>query len=100
MGALRSIDIPQLWVLAEQDRDTPPALNLPRLAALQREGKPIEVVSFPNTDHGMVEYVEKPDGTRTTTRHTEGYYRLIADWIRRDLSPPYGTARFHPRAKR
>lgn len=92
------VDIPILWVLAEQDREAPGRLTEDRLRTLIAEGKPIQVVTFPETDHGMVEFVEAPDGTRRYTRVTDGYYRLIADWTRQRLADPasYGRARFWP----
>lgn len=38
-----------------------------------------------------------PDGERARTRHAEGYFRLLVDWIRTgrlDASTGYGRARF------
>ena len=52
--------------------------------ALQRSrsnGSDLAIYSFPATDHGMVEFTETADGSRSYTRVTEGYFRLIADWI-------------------
>jgi hypothetical protein len=49
-------------------------------------------VRFPNTDHGMYEFTQAADGTRTSTRVTDGYYRLLADWIKGETHPPYGAA--------
>jgi len=31
----------------------------------------------------MYEFGEAKDGTRTRTQITDGYYRLVSDWIRR-----------------
>lgn len=91
MAALRALDIPQLWVLAGQDRDAPEALTRERLTTLKREGKPIDLYVYPHTDHGMYEFVQDADGTRHVTRITDGYFRLLADWIRQQDRPPYGT---------
>lgn len=38
----------------------------------------------------MMEFTTRPDGSRAITRMTDGYLRLLGDWIRRDLHPPYG----------
>lgn len=89
-----NLHVPTLWVLAEQDRESPGRLTEDRLELLIREGKPISVALFPDTDHGMVEFTTAPDGTRRSTRVTDGYYRLLADWIRGEVKPPYGRARF------
>lgn len=91
IAAIRALGIPQLWVLAGEDRDAPEALTRERLTALKREGKPIELVVYPHTDHGMYEFVQDKDGPRHVTRITDGYFRLLADWIRQQDRPPYGT---------
>jgi hypothetical protein len=90
IAVLRALNAPVLWVLAEMDRGAPSGITRDRLLALRRAGKPIDVYMFPQTDHGMYEFVQEADGTRRRTRITEGYIRLLGDWIKQDLQPPYG----------
>ena len=59
-------------------------------AAGVKSGEPIEVYLFPGTDHGMVEFVEQPDGSRQYTRITDGYLKLVADWIKGEVGDRYG----------
>ena len=59
---LRKVKVPQLWILAEEDREAPSQASLARLADLRDKGANISIYSFPATDHGMVEFVEAPDG--------------------------------------
>ena len=92
IGALRNVAAPQLWVIAGADREAPPATTIARLEALRREGRKIRIVRFPDTDHGMAEFVQAADGTRSVTRITNGYFRLVADWIKGEWRPPYGRA--------
>jgi hypothetical protein len=92
VGELRKVKPPQLWVVAGEDREAPPATTISRLQDLQREGKPIEIVVFPRTDHGMYEFEEAKDGKRKHTRITDGYFRLVSDWILGEQNPPYGAA--------
>jgi uncharacterized protein len=92
LGELRKVKAPQLWIVAGADRDAPPDLTIQRLEQLRNEGKNITIVRFPNTDHGMYEFTQAPDGTRTSTRVTDGYYRLLADWIKGEKHSPYGAA--------
>jgi pimeloyl-ACP methyl ester carboxylesterase len=80
-AVLKRLDIPMLWILAEQDREAPIETTLAALASLKAQGKPIDIHTFARTDHGMYEFVENADGTRTNTRVTDGYFRLVADWI-------------------
>jgi pimeloyl-ACP methyl ester carboxylesterase len=91
ISAIRTLGVPQLWVLAGDDRDAPGSVTRERLVALKHEGKPIDLYVFPHTDHGMYEFVQKPDGSRKVTRIANDYFRLLADWIRQQDKPPYGT---------
>jgi hypothetical protein len=100
MAVLRGMDVPTLWTRAGRDRQSAPGLTEPRLVTLQGEGKPIDVAIFPTADHAMLEFTEQSDGTRTYTRFSEGYYRLVIDWILRRISPPYGNATLQRAAAR
>lgn len=93
VGVLRALHIPQLWVIAGEDTVAPGMLTRRRLAALQSDGYPIVTALFPDTDHGMFEFVENEDGSRTMTRITAGYFRLIADYMKQKQGEPYGEAR-------
>jgi uncharacterized protein len=90
VGALRRVKVPLLWVLAEDDREAPIERSRDALSGLIDEGRPIEVYMFPGTDHGMFEYETLPDGSRRVTRITDGYLRLLADWIRGTPQRSYG----------
>lgn len=83
MPVTRALRVPQLWVLADSDREAPPVETRRRLATLMQEGRPITSAVFPDTDHGILEFETGADGTRTSTRYAEGYYRLLIDWIER-----------------
>ena len=80
-AALR-LKLPLLWVLAEQDRAAPIAATRSILSRL-RVG--IDTYLFPDTDHGMVEFRTDAEGNRVSTRITDGYLRLLADWIKQDV---------------
>lgn len=94
MGWMRKVKVPQLWVIAAQDREAPPQTTVDRLQTLRREGHDIAIVRFPDTDHGMVEFTQDAAGERTTTRVTDGYFRLLGDWIKGSTTPPYGRGEF------
>jgi hypothetical protein len=40
----------------------------------------------------MVEFVTNADGSRTVTRITDGYLRLLGEWIKERVAGPYGRA--------
>jgi uncharacterized protein len=91
-AALRRLRVPLLWVLAGEDREAPIDATRTMLLRLIAAGQAIEAYVFPGTDHGMVEYETRPDGSRTPTRITDGYLKLLADWIKGDVHGPYGRA--------
>jgi pimeloyl-ACP methyl ester carboxylesterase len=92
VAALRRVNVPVLWVLAGEDREAPIGTTRAALMQLKKAGKPIDVYLFPNTDHGMLEFVTNPDGSRTMTRVTDGYLRLVGDWIQGRVTGLYGRA--------
>ncbi|MFK8014790.1 MAG: alpha/beta hydrolase family protein [Gammaproteobacteria bacterium] len=93
MAILRDVETPQLWVLAEDDREAPFAKTLGRLQTIRREGRDITIHVFPRTDHGMWEYDQAADGTREYTQVTDGFYRLMSDWAKGVFAGPYGMSR-------
>ena len=93
LPVIKRVRAPQLWILAEKDREAPPETTLERLAIARRGGSDLAIYSFPDTDHGMVEFTQAADGERTVTRITDGYYRLLGDWIKGKVAGTYGRAR-------
>jgi pimeloyl-ACP methyl ester carboxylesterase len=98
LAALKKLDAPLLWVLAGEDREAPIETTRGALLGLAKAGKPVDVYLFPQTDHGMWEFTTDANGERQITRITDGYLKLLADWIKRDVPGAYGRAeRLTPR---
>jgi hypothetical protein len=92
MPVLRTLAVPQLWILGAEDRDAPSAETARRLRQLAAQGRPISVAVFPRAEHGLYEYEEQPDGERLSTRQPEGYFRMMRDFIlSRRLRGDYGA---------
>ncbi len=81
MPVLKKLQVPILWVVAENDREAPVKRTLKSLRMLRKFNSKLDVYIFPNTDHGMYEYSEMPDGSRNNIRITNGYFRLITEWV-------------------
>ena len=92
VAALRKLETPLLWVLAGEDREAPIETTRAALTRLKAAGKPVDVYLFPNTDHGMFEFTTGADGERSVTRITDGYLKLLGDWIKGDARGTYGRA--------
>ena len=92
VAALKKLDAPLLWVLAGEDREAPIETTRGALLGLAKAGKPVDVYLFPGTDHGMFEFTTNADGSRKVTRITEGYLKLLGDWIKGSARGAYGRA--------
>ena len=92
VAVLRELRVPQLWVLAADDREAPIAATRKALADLKPASGQIDVYLFPDTDHGMFEFETLSDGSRKNTRITDGYFRLLGDWIKGSETGRYGRA--------
>src|SRR5438445_2739025 len=93
MPVLRNLDIPQLWILGEDDSDAPSAETAQRLRGLIDRGKPITLAVFPHADHGIYEYETAADGKRISTRNSDGYFKMMRDFIRNGrLDGRYGNS--------
>lgn len=92
VAALKKLDAPLLWVLAGEDREAPIETTRGALLGLAKAGKPVDVYLFPDTDHGMFEFTTNADGSRSVTRITDGYLKLLGDWIKGNARGAYGRA--------
>lgn len=72
---------PMVWLLGGKDRSAPNAQTIPRLRRLIEGGKPLELVLFPDADHGMLEFDER-DGERVYTGYAAGYFRTEVDAVK------------------
>lgn len=93
LPVLQKLDTPMLWILAGSDREAPVDETRRRLLALAKAGRPVSVLEYPNTDHGIVEFVAAPDGGRTALRYSDGYFRAVIDYAKTGALPGrYGAA--------
>lgn len=57
---------------------------------------PSDVAIFPRAEHGIFEYETAADGTRLSTRNSEGYFATMRDYILEGrLWRSYGTSILH-----
>jgi pimeloyl-ACP methyl ester carboxylesterase len=100
LPVLSSLDTPMLWIQAEDDRAAPPDATRRRLIDLSAQGRPITLLEYPDTDHGIVRFETAPDGSRTSLGYAAGYYQAVLDWARTGrLDGAYGDGRLLARAK-
>ena len=98
-SVLNRLDVPLLWAIAGKDREAPIDQTVASLGDFKKQGKLFDVYIFPDTDHGMYEFIEKPDGSRVNARVTDGYFKLTGDWILRTTGRQYGRSFSIPSSK-
>lgn len=94
LPVLSRLTAPMLWIQAEDDIGAPPEATRARLIDLSARGRPITVLEYPDTDHGIVRFETAPDGSRTSLGYAPGYYQAVLDWAREGrLEGRYGDGR-------
>lgn len=100
LPVLTALDTPMLWIQAAEDLGAPPEATRARLIALSEQGRPITVLEFPDTDHGIIRFETAQDGTRTSLGYAPGYYQAVLDWAREGrLEGQYGDGRVLARGR-
>lgn len=85
---IRKLTVPQLWILAGSDTEAPHETTLANLRKLQAHGSEMEVIVFPDAEHGMMAVERKAGRTQLAGRMAEGYFELLFDWIGRQSKSP------------
>jgi len=80
---LAKLDTPSFWVFGGQDSSAPTQWSVDELNKLQAAGKPIEYFVYPNAEHGIIRFEQKPNGERPPMRYEDGYFQQQVDWFRR-----------------
>jgi dipeptidyl aminopeptidase/acylaminoacyl peptidase len=91
LDTLRALKAPQLWVMARDDDVAPSAPSIARLKTLKAAGKPIRIMVYPDTTHGIRRIHRDASGARTTSFDlAAGYLRLVADFAKGKVKGRYG----------
>jgi dienelactone hydrolase len=85
---LAKLDTPSLWLLAGEDSSAPAEWTTAELDKLRAAGKPIEYHVFPNAEHGIRTFEQKPDGERRYLGYEPDYMPRQIEWLRRQSGSP------------
>jgi hypothetical protein len=76
---IETIKARQLWLLGGRDRQAPSAGTVKVLTEIQHIRPDLDVVVFPDADHGLLQKSKGPEGEITT--YPPGLFDLMAAWI-------------------
>jgi uncharacterized protein len=83
MQTLAKLDTPSFWVFGGQDSSAPTQWSVDELERLKAAGKPIEYFVYPEAEHGIIRFEQKPDGERRLLGFEDGYFQQQVAWFRR-----------------
>jgi len=77
-----SLDVPSLWIFGGEDSSMPTDWSVTELERLQAAGRPIEVLVYPEAEHGILRFEEGEDGERRYLGYEPGYLMTMVRWLR------------------
>lgn len=80
LAALKS---PSFWIFAGQDASMPTDWTIEALNKLQKRGKPVDYMVYPDADHGILRIQQSPEGERRVLGYEPDYFKVQIDWLRR-----------------
>ena len=81
LPTVAALDVPSLWILGGKDESMPTDWTVKRLDDLRGRGRPVEYFVYPEADHGILRFVEGPEGRRYLG-HERDYLPRMVGWIR------------------
>ena len=75
-------ETPMVWLLAGKDISAPNAQTITKLRSLIARGKPLELVLFPDADHGMLLFDER-NGQRVYTGYAPDYFQTEVEAVKK-----------------
>jgi dienelactone hydrolase len=79
---------PSLWLLADEDESMPTGWTVEKLEALRAQGRPINIRVYPGTDHGILRFIDEPDGERRYLGYHPDYLMDQVRWLRSQSGLP------------
>lgn len=80
---LAALQSPSYWIFGGADSSMPTDWTIEQLEKLQKRGKPIDYLIYPDADHGILRFETDQDGSRQVIGYEPDYFRRQIDWLKR-----------------
>jgi pimeloyl-ACP methyl ester carboxylesterase len=80
---LAALESPSFWIFGGADSSMPTEWTIVELQKLQRRGKPVDYLIYPDADHGILRFETDKDGHRRVIGYEPDYFKMQIDWLRR-----------------
>lgn len=81
---LAALNSPSYWIFGGADSSMPTEWTIEALQRLQRRGKPVDYLIYPDADHGILRFKTDEHGQRHVIGYEPDYFRVQVDWLRRN----------------
>jgi len=84
-----ALKAPSYWIFGERDSTMPTEWTVEALNKLQRRGKPVDYMIYPEADHGILRIEQLPNGERRVLGYEPDYFKVQIDWLKRNAAPRF-----------
>jgi len=78
-----ALKAPSFWIFGGEDSSMPTQWTIDELNKLQKRGKPVDYMVYPDADHGILRVEKQPNGKHRVLGYEPDYFKLQLDWLRR-----------------
>lgn len=75
---------PSYWIFGQDDARMPTDWTLDELNSVQKRGRPVDYLVYPDVGHGALRMEKLPDGKRRVLGYEPDYFKVQVDWLRRN----------------
>lgn len=77
------LEVPSLWIFGGDDHSMPTEWTVEKLRRLQDQGSPVEILVYPEADHGILRFDRSAGKERRFIGYEPTYHRTQVQWLRR-----------------
>ncbi|HKE93471.1 MAG TPA: alpha/beta fold hydrolase, partial [Povalibacter sp.] len=75
---------PSFWIFGGADSSMPTEWTIDKLRQLQKEGRPVDYMVYPDADHGILRFEQDANGRRRVLGYEPDYFKVQIDWLKRN----------------